>query len=54
MTHVLIWLLLYPVIAATDTVARLQVTEMNVGRHNAGHMAVYTIGTILLVAMHYV
>ena len=54
MTHVLIWMLLYPVVAAADTVARGQVWELDVGRHNAGHAVVYAIGTAILLTLHYV
>lgn len=54
MTHVLIWMLLYPVVAAADTVARGRVWELDVGRHNAGHVAVYVAGTIILLTLHYV
>jgi hypothetical protein len=54
MTHVLLWLLLYPLVAATGTVARGRVWDFNVGRHNAAHAAVYLLGTLLLVTMHYV
>lgn len=54
MTHLLIWLLLYPLVAATDTVARLHVTQMDLGRHNAGHMTVYLVGTIIMLILHYV
>lgn len=54
MTHLLIWLLVYPLVASADTVARLHVVEMDVGTHNIGHMAVYIFGTVLLTAMNYV
>jgi len=54
MTHVLIWLLLYPLVAAVETVARGQVWDFDVGRHNAAHSVVYLAGTLLLMTMHYV
>lgn len=54
MTHLLIWLLLYPLVAATDTMARGRMWDFDVGRHNAVHAAVYLVGTLLLVTMHYV
>lgn len=56
MTHLLIWLLTYPLVASADTVIRLRVgrIDMNVGRHNAGHVSVYAFGTALLTVLHYV
>jgi hypothetical protein len=54
MTHVLIWLLCYPLVAAADTVARVQVTDMDVGVHNAAHTSVYAAGTLIMLALHYV
>jgi len=54
MTHVLIWLLMYPLIATVDTVARAYVTDTDMGRQNAGHAAVYSIGTLIMVTLHYV
>jgi len=54
MTHVLLWMLLYPVVAAADTVARTYVLDMDAGRHNAGHAAVYAAGTLIMITMAYV
>jgi hypothetical protein len=54
MTHVLLWMLLYPLVAAMDTVARAQVWDFDVGRHNAAHVGVYAVGTLIMIAMHYV
>jgi len=54
MTHVLIWLLLYPVVATADTIARAEVWDFPIGTHNAGHVAVYATGTLILITMHYV
>ena len=54
MTHVLLWMLLYPLVATADTVTRAQVWDYDVGRHNAAHAAVYAIGTIIMLLLHYV
>jgi hypothetical protein len=54
MTHVLLWLLLYPLVAAADTVARAYVWDFDVGRHNAAHAGVYATGTLIMLTMHYV
>lgn len=56
MTHVLLWLLLYPVVATLDTVGRVRIgrINMNIGTHNIGHLVVYVLGTVLLVTLHYV
>jgi len=54
MTTVLLWMLLYPIVATTDTVVRVRYTDTNVGHHNAGHAAVYLTGTIIMLTLHYV
>lgn len=54
MTHVLIWLLLYPLVATADTVVRARVWDFDVGRHNATHAAVYAAGTLIIITLHYV
>jgi len=50
MTH----LLIYPLVAAADTVARARVWDFNIGRHNAAHAAVYATGTLTFLVLHYV
>lgn len=54
MTHLLLWLLLYPLVAAADVAARVQVVDTDVGRLDAGHAAVYLVGTLLILTLHYV
>jgi len=54
MTHVLIWMLLYPLVAAADTVVRARVWDFDVGTHNRAHAAVYAAGTLILITLHYV
>jgi len=44
-------MLLYPLVAAAETVARGQVWDFNVGRHNAVHAAVYAVGTMLFLGL---
>jgi len=51
---VLLWMLLYPLVAMVDTVARAFYTETDIGRHNQGHAAVYALGTLIMIAIHYV
>mgnify|MGYP000692125154 CR=1 FL=1 len=54
MTHLLLWLLLYPLVAAADVVARVQVVDTDVGRLDQGHVVVYCTGTLILLLLHYV
>jgi len=51
---VLLWMLLYPLVAMVDTVARALYTDTDLGRHNRGHAAVYAVGILLMVTLHYV
>ena len=54
MTHILVWLLLYPLVAAADVAARVHMVETDVGRLDQGHVAVYCTGTLILLTLHYV
>ena len=54
MTHLLIWLLTYPLVAAASTAIHAQATDTNPGRHNTGHAVVYFSGTLILLTLHYV
>lgn len=54
MTHLLLWLLLYPLVASADVAIRVHVAETNVGQLDKGHTAVYLVGTLLILLMHYV
>jgi len=54
MTHILVWLLLYPLVAAADVAARVHMLETDVGRLDQGHVAVYCTGTLILLTLHYV
>jgi len=51
---VLLWLLLYPLVATVDTASRAVFTDTDIGRQNVGHMAVYAAGTIIMLVIHYV
>ena len=51
---VLLWLLLYPLVAATSTAIRVRTTDLDVGRQSKAQAAVYLTGTIILLALHYV
>jgi len=51
---VLLWLLLYPIVATVDTATRAVFTDTDIGRHNAGHAAVYATGTFIMLVLHYV
>jgi hypothetical protein len=51
---VLLWLLLYPLVAATSTAIRVRTTDMDVGRQSKAQAAVYLTGTIILLTLHYV
>lgn len=53
----LLWMLLYPLVATLDTAVRLRVVDLDVGRHNLGHATVYLLGTAIfltLTVMQYV
>lgn len=52
MTHVLLWMLFYPLVAAADTVVRARVWDFDVGRHNAAHAAVYAAGTLIMIVLY--
>jgi hypothetical protein len=54
MTHLLIWLLAYPLVAVVDTVARVQYFESDPGRLSQGHAAVYLTGFLTFLAAAYV
>jgi len=57
MTHLLLWLLVYPLVAATDLTLRIRVEDLDTGRHNLGHLVVYVVGTMIfltLTALRYV
>ena len=54
MTHLLIWLLAYPLVAAASTAIHAQATDTDPGRHNAGHAVVYFTGTLIILGMYYV
>lgn len=54
MTHLLLWLLLYPLVAAGDVAIRVHVTDTDVGTLDKGHAAVFLTGTLLMILMHYV
>jgi len=57
MTHLLLWLLVYPLVAATDLTLRIRVEDLDTGRHNIGHLVVYVVGTTIfltLTALRYV
>jgi len=51
---VLLWLLLYPLVAATSTAIRVRVTDVDIGRQSKAQAAVYIVGTIILLTLHYV
>jgi hypothetical protein len=51
---VLLWLLLYPLVAASTTAIRVRTTDMDVGRQSKAQAAVYLTGTIILLTLHYV
>lgn len=53
----LLWMLFYPLVATADTAVRLRLVDLDVGRHNIGHAAVYTLGIVIfltLTVMQYV
>lgn len=49
-----LWLLLWPAVAALCVAVHVRHTDAKPGRLNAGYAAVYAIGTIILLTMHYV
>jgi len=51
---VLLWLLLYPLVAATSTAIRVRTTDLDVGRQSRAQAAVYVTGTIIMLTIHYV
>jgi len=51
---VLIWLLLYPLVAAASTAIRVRTTDLDVGRQSQAQAAVYLTGTIIMLTLHYV
>jgi len=51
---VLLWMLLYPLVAVLDTALRVIYTDTDIGRHNRGHAAVYFVGTLIMITLHYV
>ena len=51
---VLIWLLLYPLVAAVSTAIRVRTTDLDVGRQSRAQAGVYLAGTIIMIAIHYV
>jgi hypothetical protein len=51
---VLLWLLLYPLVAASTTAIRVRTTDIDVGRQSKAQAAVYLTGTIILLTLHYV
>jgi hypothetical protein len=51
---VLLWLLLYPLVAASTTAIRVRTTDIDVGRQSKAQAAVYLIGTIIMLVLHYV
>ena len=51
---VLLWLLLYPLVAATSTAIRVRTTDLDVGQQSKAQAAVYLTGTIILLTLHYV
>ena len=54
MTHLLIWLLTFPLVAVFSTGWYAHHTDADVGRLSAGYTGVYITGTIILLTMHYV
>lgn len=53
----LLWMLLYPLVATVDTAVRLRFADLNLGQHNIGHTTVYLLGTAIfltLTVMQYV
>lgn len=54
MTHLLLWLLLYPLVAAADVAVRVRSVDTDVGTLDKGHAAVYLTGTLLILLLHYV
>jgi len=51
---VLLWLLLYPLVAASTTAIRVTYTDIDIGRQSKAQVAVYITGTIILIAIRYV
>jgi hypothetical protein len=51
---VLLWLLLYPLVAASTTAIRVRTTDIDVRRQSKAQAAVYLTGTIILLTLHYV
>lgn len=47
----LIWMLLYPLVAAADLIARVRVEDLDTGRHNIGHALVYLLGTAIFLSL---
>jgi hypothetical protein len=54
MTHLLIWLLAFPLVAASCTYVYAAATDADLGRISAGYAMVYLIGTLLILALWYV
>lgn len=53
MTHLLLWLLLYPLVTAACVWIYCRHTDADVGRLNQGYAAAYAAGTIILIVLHY-
>jgi hypothetical protein len=51
MTHLLLWLLVYPLVAAADLTLRIRVEDLDTGRHNLGHLVVYVVGTTIFLTL---
>jgi len=51
MTHLLLWLLMYPLVAAADLTLRIRVEDLDTGRHNLGHLIVYAVGTTIFLTL---
>jgi|APHM01.1.fsa_nt_gi hypothetical protein len=47
----LIWMLLYPLVAAADLTIRVRVEDLDTGKHNIGHAAVYLLGTAIFLTL---
>jgi len=50
-THLLLWLLLFPLVAAGDLYIRAQVSTVSPGRLSKGHAATYLIGAFVFLSL---
>jgi hypothetical protein len=54
MTHLLVWLLLFPLVSAVCTALYARTTKADLALMSRGYATVYVLGTLLLLTLYYV